>query len=90
MQRHPGRVNSGRDKLSAELVAIGRSCLGLSVYQKMHILGWLKTAALVEPARIGLSGHNLQRYVVTALPRDGAWRHINPLWLVVPGFPGSS
>jgi len=110
----PSRVNSGRDKLTAELIVMGRSYLGLSVFQKMHILGWLKTVPFVDPRRIALSGHSLgtepamvvavldqqikalvfndflcnnqQRYVVTALPQDGAWRHTNPLWHIVPGF----
>ncbi len=105
--------NTGRDKLCGELLMLGRNYVGLSVYQKLHILEWLKTRKWVDSDRITLSGHSLGtepamcialldtsvsalvfndflshnriRYTVTARPEE-AWRHINPLWHVIPGL----
>jgi len=49
----------GREKLSGELIFMGRNYIGLSAYQKMAVLQWLKTLDHVDPERIALSGHSL-------------------------------
>ena len=49
----------GRDKLSRDLFYMGRSYLGLSSFQKMQILDWVKTRPDVDRARIAVSGHSL-------------------------------
>eukprot|EP01043_Picozoa_sp_COSAG02_P008798 COSAG02_NODE_287_length_25647_cov_245.259316_23_plen_369_part_00 len=55
----PDNVNSGRDKLSAELMMLGRHYVGLSVFQKLHILDWLCEQRWVDRDRIAVSGHSL-------------------------------
>ena len=52
-------VNTGRDKLCGELLMFGRHYLGLSVFQKLHILEWAKSLPIVSADRIALSGHSL-------------------------------
>jgi hypothetical protein len=52
-------VNTGRDKLCGELLMFGRHYLGLSVFQKLHILDWVKELKFVDTERIALSGHSL-------------------------------
>ena len=48
-----------RDKLSRDLFYVGRSFLGLSSFQKMCVLAWVKTLPMVDAQRIALSGHSL-------------------------------
>ncbi|MDF2716635.1 MAG: Abhydrolase family protein [Paenibacillus sp.] len=38
---------------------LGRNYLGMSVFQKRHILQWLKRRPIIDPARIAVSGHSL-------------------------------
>lgn len=52
-------VDRGRDKMSAELIFLGRNYLGLSVFQKMHILEWVRGLDFVDAQRIAVSGHSL-------------------------------
>jgi hypothetical protein len=56
---NPGAVNSGRDKLCGELLMLGRNYVGLSVFQKLHILDWLREQSCVDPDRVAVSGHSL-------------------------------
>jgi len=55
----PAAHESGREKLSAELMFLGRNYIGLSVFQKRAVLRWLSTLDYVDAARIALSGHSL-------------------------------
>jgi hypothetical protein len=55
----PDLINAGREKLSAELITLGRNYVGLSVYQKLHILDWLCEQPWVDTDRIVVSGHSL-------------------------------
>ena len=55
----PKNVNSGRDKLCAELIALGRNYVGLSVFQKLHILDWLCGQSWLDTSCIAVSGHSL-------------------------------
>lgn len=50
---------AARDKLSRDLIYAGRSYLGLSSFQKMQVLQWVKTLAIVDTKRIAVSGHSL-------------------------------
>lgn len=50
---------SARDKLSRDLIYAGRSYLGLSSFQKMQVLRWVKTLYVVDMKRIAVSGHSL-------------------------------
>ncbi len=52
-------VAEKRTDLSAFLLNLGRSYLGLSVFQKMKILHWVKTLAFVDTEKIAVSGHSL-------------------------------
>ena len=52
-------VDSQRNCVSVDLIFTGRSYLGLSVFQKLHILEWMKTLGFVDSQRIALSGHSL-------------------------------
>ena len=52
-------VDRGRDALSTELIFMGRNYLGLSVFQKMHILEWVRGLDFVDAARVAVSGHSL-------------------------------
>ena len=54
-----GNPNTGRDKLCGELLMLGRNYVGLSVFQKLHVLEWMKAQAWVDENRIALSGHSL-------------------------------
>ena len=54
-----GNPNTGRDKLCSELLMLGRNYVGLSVFQKQHILDWLKTQDWIDTTRIAISGHSL-------------------------------
>jgi hypothetical protein len=54
-----GRPNSGRDKLCAELLMLGRNYVGLSVFQKQHIVRWLRTLPWVDADWLAISGHSL-------------------------------
>lgn len=56
LQASTGR---GREKLATELILLGRNYVGLSVYQKLHVLHWLRTLDFVDPERIAVSGHSL-------------------------------
>ncbi len=49
----------GREKISGELIFLGRNYVGLSVFQKMAVLTWLKTLPFVDSGSIALSGHSL-------------------------------
>lgn len=51
--------NYDRNAFSAQLLELGRHYLGLSVFQKMDILRWLKNQPFVDRKRIALSGHSL-------------------------------
>ena len=52
-------LGAGRVKLSQDLIAMGRSYVGLSAYQKHIILDWSRTLPFVRPDRIALSAHSL-------------------------------
>lgn len=52
-------VNTGRDKLCGELLMFGRHYLGLSVFQKLHILAWARNQPFLDSDNIALSGHSL-------------------------------
>lgn len=54
-----GNPNTGRDKLCGELLMLGRNYVGLSVFQKQHILNWMKRQPWVDETRLALSGHSL-------------------------------
>ena len=51
--------NSGRVKLTAQLIRLGRSYVELSVSQKLHVLGWLRSLPFVDADRVAVSGHSL-------------------------------
>ena len=59
MPRNGGQPNSGRDKLCGELLMLGRHYVGLSVFQKQHILRWLRTQPWVNANWIAICGHSL-------------------------------
>lgn len=52
-------LGTGRVKLSQDLIAIGRSYVGLSAFQKGVILDWAKRLPYVRRDRIALSAHSL-------------------------------
>ncbi|MBT3605525.1 MAG: hypothetical protein HOE48_13320 [Candidatus Latescibacteria bacterium] len=52
-------LGRGREKLATELVLLGRNYVGFSVFQKQHILHWLRTLDFVDADRIAVSGHSL-------------------------------
>ncbi|MBT3378403.1 MAG: hypothetical protein HN742_35120 [Lentisphaerae bacterium] len=54
-----GSVGAQRNCLSVDLISDGRSYLGLSVFQKMHVLEWARTLPCVDADRVALSGHSL-------------------------------
>ena len=51
--------NYDRNAFSAQLLELGRHYLGLSAFQKLDILRWLKNRPFVDRTRIALSGHSL-------------------------------
>ena len=51
--------NYDRNAFSAQLLELGRHYLGLSAFQKLDILRWLKNQPFVDRKRIALSGHSL-------------------------------
>jgi len=61
IERHGDTLIRGadRDKLSRDLFYVGRSYLGLSSFQKMQVLRWVKTLPIVDAKRIAISGHSL-------------------------------
>ena len=110
----PDVINAGRDKLSVELIAIGRNYVGLSVFQKLHIMDWLcdqswadtsngvavcghslgtepaLMMAVIEPRISAIVfndflTHNRARYYTAGKSTVG-WRHISPLWHLIPGL----
>ena len=52
-------VWTSRNQLSRSLISLGRTYIGLSVFQKMVMLEWLKTHDIVDAKRIAVSGHSL-------------------------------
>lgn len=46
-------------EVSACAIWTGRNYLGISVFQKAHILEWLVEQPFVDPARVATSGHSL-------------------------------
>jgi dienelactone hydrolase len=61
LERHGDVLIGGahRDKLTRDLIYMGRSFVGLSSFQKMKVLEWLKTLPRVDAKRIAVSGHSL-------------------------------
>lgn len=53
--------------LAAELVYLGRNYVGLSAFQKLAALRWVRTLDFVDPDRIALSGHSLGTEPMMAL-----------------------
>ena len=51
--------NSGRVKLTAQLIRLGRSYVELTVSQKLHALAWLRSLPFVDAGRVAVSGHSL-------------------------------
>ena len=51
--------NSGRVKLTAQLIRLGRSYVELTVSQKLHVLAWLRSLPFVDAQRVAVSGHSL-------------------------------
>ena len=51
--------NSGRVKLTAQLIRLGRSYVELTVSQKLHALAWLRSLPFVDAERVAVSGHSL-------------------------------
>ena len=52
-------LGAGRSKLSQDLIAVGRSYVGLSAYQKHVILAWSRALPYIRPDRIAISAHSL-------------------------------
>lgn len=52
-------VGRGREKLATELILLGRNYVGLSVFQKRHVLHWLRNLDYIDSERIAVSGHSL-------------------------------
>ena len=48
-----------REFFSTEILYYGRNYLGISVYQKMKILEWIKSLDFIDTDKIALSGHSL-------------------------------
>ena len=70
--------NSGRVKLTAQLIRLGRSYVELTVSQKLHVLAWLRSLPFVDAERVAVSGHSLRHGAgdVHGRARSGAW----PRW----------
>lgn len=51
--------NENRQWFSIEMLMLGRNYMGLSVFQKMHVLQWLKQQPIIDRKRIAVSGHSL-------------------------------
>lgn len=51
--------DENRGWFSREMLMLGRNYMGLSVFQKLNILQWLKRQPFVDAARIAVSGHSL-------------------------------
>ena len=54
-----GTTMDDRHTLSRYLIEFGRDYIALSVFQKRHILEWLRGQPFVDAQRIALSGHSL-------------------------------
>jgi len=54
-----GAIGRQRNCLSVDLISTGRNYVGLSVFQKIHILEWLRTLPFIDTERLALSGHSL-------------------------------
>ncbi|MDP6039542.1 MAG: alpha/beta hydrolase family protein [Candidatus Latescibacteria bacterium] len=52
-------LGRGREKLATELILLGRNYVGLSVFQKLYVLNWLRSLNFVDGDRIAVSGHSL-------------------------------
>lgn len=52
-------IRTGRYELSINGMWAGRHYEGISVFQKLHVLEWLKQQSYVDPDRIAASGHSL-------------------------------
>ncbi len=59
LERFGMAPNYDRNAFSAQLLELGRHYLGLSAFQKLDILRWLKNQPFVDRKRIALSGHSL-------------------------------
>ncbi len=59
LAKHRGTTVDDRYTLARYLIDLGRNYIALSVFQKRHILEWLRGQPFVDASRIALSGHSL-------------------------------
>ena len=52
-------VDRARSKLSLDLVYMGRNYIGLSVFQRLRLLDWVRTLDFVDAKRVAVSGMSL-------------------------------
>lgn len=53
------KIDYVRDLISLQLIQLGWSYLGLSVYQKIRILDWIEGLEFIDKKKIAISGHSL-------------------------------
>ena len=53
------KIDYVRDLISLQLIQLGSSYLGLSVYQKIRILDWIENLEFIDKKKIAISGHSL-------------------------------
>lgn len=67
LAKHRGTTMDDRNAISRYLIDFGRNYIGLSVFQKLQILDWLRSLPMVDNERIAVSGHSLGTEPVLAM-----------------------
>lgn len=67
LAKHRGTTMDDRNTIARYLLDAGRHYLGYSVFQKRHILHWLRSRPDVDRERVALSGHSLGTEPLLAL-----------------------
>ncbi len=67
LAKHRGAATDDRNTIARYLLDFGRNYIGLSAFQKLEILDWLRSLPMVDNERIAVSGHSLGTEPVFAM-----------------------